>query len=457
MERIRGFFEMQDQDIPKGERLERAILEAIRKKRFREGEALPPQREIADGLGMALGTVTFICNRLKKAGIIYGERGRGSFVAFQERFAHDAGDRFSLDEDYLYQDHTVQEDNSLIFCNLVERLEFLNDPLPEKLDFSSLENTGQNLRDLGAEYLQELGIFIKARDVMPSHNAYIALWTAMRICCTQGTVFGAPVLSFLPLLRNFLTKTNVKLISIDCDQYGIIPENLEYACRNHGLRVLTCSPECELPTTAHMGKQRRFAIVEVARKYDLTIIENCWLLSNGKKPKLPPLTMLAPERTIFLEHASKMISCGNFCSFSYIPQGLKDAFIYNRNIIAGPLPLFTRKITQYWLEKGLAAHEFNKKNQKIIARNEMAREILSPLPVMIHNYARFCWLPLCRGQSSSVLRQKLAEKGVLVATASNFQISSVLKEDGVLIGLGFEAEDERLAHALRIIKQEIIS
>ena len=457
MKRLRIFYEAQDQDVPKGERLERAILEAISKKVFLSGEPLPTQRSIADELNIALGTVTSVCNRLRKTGIIYGERGRGSFVAFQERFAHDAGDRFSLDDDYLDTNFNRHKHPELIFCNLVERLEFLNSPLPEEINFAAIESTTHNLRDLGAVYLRQHGIFVNAHDVTLSHNAYIALWTAMRVCCPQGTVLGAPCLSFLPLFRNVLTNANIKLISIDCDQYGILPESLEYSCRNHGLRVLTCSPECELPTTMRMGKQRRLAIAELARKYDLTLIEHNWLLPSDNEPELPALTSLAPERSIFLEHGSKMLSSGNFCSFSYVPQHLREIFVYNRNIVAGPIPLLTRKLTQYWIEKEYARREFNEKNEIIIRRNEIARAILSPLPVMIHNYARFCWLPMCKGLSSSELRKKLAEKGVLIAAAASFQIGSVCKEDGILIGLGFEPEEDRLVKALTLIKHEVLS
>lgn len=98
-----------------------------------------------------------------------------------------------------------------------------------------------------------------------------------------------------------------------------------------------------------------------------------------------------------------------------------------------------------------------KKNKEIIIRNKMARKILDPLPVRIHKYARYCWLPLDKHQSGQKMRERLRQKGVLVSSAQNYQIGSICSEDGILIGLGQEPDRQKLQYALKIIREEILS
>lgn len=456
MENLKKYFESQDIDLTKAEKLNQAIMGMIDDGVLESGDAMPPQREISEKLNMALSMVTKVFNTLKKRGILYGERGRGSFVAFKKQFAHDTGDRFSLDEDHLSDAEASSVSEWPILCNLVERLSFLNDSLPGVINLEEACNEGKTLKDYGAEYLRQMGIFVHPEDVMISHNAYIALWTAFQICCASGAVLGTPELSFVPLFRNRLVADNVRIIPLACDRYGILPDALEAACKAHRLNVVTCSPECELPTTRRMGKGRRMEIAQLARKYDLTIIENNWLLPDGREPDVPALAMFAPERTIYLEHGSKMLSGECFCSFSYVPQSLYEKFVYQRNIMAGPLSLLHRKMTQLWLDGGYAKRDFARKNREIIRRNELVREILDPLPVKIHRYARFCWLPLDKTCPGNILRQKLLGRGVLVSTAQNYLVGSVCHEDGILIGLGYEPSRERLAKALELIKDEAL-
>lgn len=455
---IHDAFAAQDASLPRGKRLEAALLSLLDRAVLVEGDALPPQREVAGALGLSLGTVTKAYERLKRSGMLYGERGRGSFIAYRRQFAHDFGDRFVLDEDHLHDGVAEGEadEDACILCNVIERLEFLNPPLPARLPLGPAPGEGpDSLRETGSAYLRQLGVYLRPGDVMLSHNAYVALWTAFQVGCPPGSVLGVPTLSFMPLFQQRLVAANVRLVPLSSDDYGIVPEALENACRTQGLSVLSCSPECELPTTYRMEGKRREEIAALARKYDLKVIEHNWLLPNGQEPDQRALAMFIPERTIFLEHGSKMLACGTCCSFSYVPESLRADFIYMRNILFGPLPLLSRRLSYSWLSKGFARRDFARKNAEIVKRNALIKEVLDPLPVRMNKYARFCWVPLERGQSGNGIRKSLQRQGVLVSTAEKYLVGSACKEDGILIGLGYEASFARFEKALRIIKREL--
>lgn len=131
MERLRTGFAAQDEGLSKAQRLAHAIMALIDQGIYKEGEALPSQRDIADEFQMALSVVSKVFTSLKKQGALYGERGRGSYVTFRARFAHDFGDRFTKDDAWLQR--PPHAETGPVLCNLISRMSFLNDPLPEKL------------------------------------------------------------------------------------------------------------------------------------------------------------------------------------------------------------------------------------------------------------------------------------------------------------------------------------
>ena len=58
------------------------------------------------------------------------------------------------------------------------------------------------------------------------------------------------------------------------DPEGLRPDALEKAIVETGARVLAVLPTLQNPTGRIMSRARRDAIVEIARRHDLTIVED---------------------------------------------------------------------------------------------------------------------------------------------------------------------------------------
>ncbi|HEY7698302.1 MAG TPA: winged helix-turn-helix domain-containing protein, partial [Vicinamibacteria bacterium] len=63
-----------------------AIAEDISNGKLSDGERLPPQRDLADELKVALTTVTRAYTEAERRGLVSGEVGRGTFVRRMETF-----------------------------------------------------------------------------------------------------------------------------------------------------------------------------------------------------------------------------------------------------------------------------------------------------------------------------------------------------------------------------------
>ena len=68
--------------------LVRALAEDIGAGKLPNGFRLPPQRELADQLKVALGTVTRAYDEAEKRGLVFGDGRRGTFVGEAPRPRH---------------------------------------------------------------------------------------------------------------------------------------------------------------------------------------------------------------------------------------------------------------------------------------------------------------------------------------------------------------------------------
>lgn len=69
-----------DDPTPPYEQLRRQLVELIRSRVIRPGERLPPVRQLAGDLGLAVGTVARTYRELDAEGLIHSKRGGGTRV-----------------------------------------------------------------------------------------------------------------------------------------------------------------------------------------------------------------------------------------------------------------------------------------------------------------------------------------------------------------------------------------
>lgn len=89
----------------------------------------------------------------------------------------------------------------------------------------------------------------------------------------------------------------------------MLPDAFRSACRQSAPKALYTVPTLHNPTTAIMPTERRRRIIEIARKYDVTIVEDDvfgFLVPDGPAP----IQVLAPDITLHISSLSKSIAPG---------------------------------------------------------------------------------------------------------------------------------------------------
>ncbi len=102
----------------------------------------------------------------------------------------------------------------------------------------------------------------------------------------------------------------VDYLSVKCDDDGMLPESLEHALKQKP-KIVYVIPNFDNPSGTTMSLERRQLLVDLARKYNVPIIEdNPYGELRFRGEYLPNLLELAPERVIYSSTFSKIMAPG---------------------------------------------------------------------------------------------------------------------------------------------------
>jgi DNA-binding transcriptional MocR family regulator len=235
-----------------------------------------------------------------------------------------------------------------------------------------------------------------------------------------------------------------RLHALAMDGEGILPSAFEQACRA-GLRLAVFSPTLHNPTTATMSLARRMALVALARKWDVVIVEEDVYGLLGEDPP-PALAALAPERVIYLTGLSKTVAPGLRLGYLVFPERLRarrqDAEHHTSWYVA-PLSM---AVATRWMDDGTAWRRLLAQRKELAARHRLCRELLRNFSWRGDPHCPHLWLETPPG-GSDAFAQRASAAGVVVVPAGVFA-SGRLAADGVRVSLGAATDRAALADGL---------
>ncbi|HEY7387966.1 MAG TPA: GntR family transcriptional regulator, partial [Bryobacteraceae bacterium] len=96
--------DIEHREGPPAQRIVEALAEAVNDGRLPVGAQLPPHRDLAESLGVAVGTVSRAYALARERGLITGTVGRGTFVAAASDGEEDSGGEIDLTQNYVRWD-----------------------------------------------------------------------------------------------------------------------------------------------------------------------------------------------------------------------------------------------------------------------------------------------------------------------------------------------------------------
>lgn len=480
-------------DRPKYLALADAVDQAFRERKLAPGAALPPQRDLAQALGVTLGTVSRAYAEAATRGLVEAAVGRGTFIRAHRpdvdvmppdaaegdgtsgisypAFSSPAQDSRSGKEQAGACSHVLN-------LGFIAPFEHLNPSLSQGLrnltehDAASLDalqryrRPGGMLRhrEAGAAWAMRYGLAVRSEELLICAGSQHALLTILTSLCAPGDRIAAESLSY-PLLRQLARRLRIQVVPVRTDAGGMSPEALDAACRSappgNRIRAVYLMPSCRNPTLTQMSLRRREELVEVCRRRDLLIMEDdvFALTQHRDTPcpegsnSLPPLAKLAPERACFIAATSEVLGGGLRVAYLCPPQHHLDELERTISYTISMVPPLMAELAARWISDGTAQRVLDAKRAEAGARNAIARDILDGFEPVTRGTGFFCWLRLPEPWTGMRFADAARERGVLVAEGEHFAMSHGVPEHGVRIALGGVKRREDLAAALETLAE----
>ncbi|MCB5410413.1 PLP-dependent aminotransferase family protein [Pseudogemmobacter faecipullorum] len=439
-------------NVPAYLRLAREFEQQIREGNLPLGSQLPAQRELALARNVHVSTVTRAYRELQKLDLVTGSTRRGTIVTGNGTMPR--ADRGGSGAALI--DLTVNRPASDAFLRQLEAEmpRLAADPRFAEVQEYQLPEGPLWAREAGQNWIALNGFRPPLSDIVLTSGAQHALLAVICGHINPGDTIVADRLTYYGL-RALAQMFRFRIIGIGSDHEGLSAQELRQLCASQSIKALFVVPTMQNPLVVSMSAQRRQDIVEIAREYDLLIIEDD-VYGPLQDNRPPAFWQLAGERSYHISTLSKALAPGLRIGWLSCPPG--------RAVIMGeairttawmPAPL-TALVAARWIEDGTAATILRAQQAEVHARHQLITRELRGFDLVSDPRCMFLWLRLPAPWRAQEFAETLYAQGVSVMPADAFACDRQPVEHAVRINFGGASSREALLQASRIIAATLV-
>ena len=430
--------------------IERSIADGV----LPVGARLPPQRELAERLGVSVGTVTRAYEEADRRGLTIGHVGRGTYVTGFEDL--DSVRKPSEIIDLSMNCPPMVAAERLLaesWGKVRRRRDFL-----DVFTYAPIEGSAPHRRMAAAWLARTAGLEESSADrILVTSGCQAAMDLVISHLCRPGDTILAEELTFSGI-KAIARQRGLKLVGIPMDREGMDPEALAKAARSVPSAVLYTMPTLHNPTGRTMSLSRRKDVLKVARKAKIRIVEDDNYAVFAERPaEVLPLTSLAPDLCFYVSGLSKSIAPGLRTGFVVAPTETAAALLSQAvRAAAYTTQSMGLLIAQQAIEDG-AAEQIVKENRRIVyARNALLRRGLAreETKCALH-CSPHIWLSLSESESERV-ELKLFREGVRLTPFAVPRLPGA-RENGLRICVGAPRREEDFRRAVTQLQRALLA
>ncbi|PYE24887.1 PLP-dependent aminotransferase family protein [Paraburkholderia silvatlantica] len=437
----------------------RNLEEQVRSGQYPPGSRLPPQRDLAVELGINVSTVSRAYKELQARGLIVASKRRGSIVTGGAMPAVGAaaqrGSEASGADANGVVDLTVNRPATGEFLAQLARTmaSISRDPRFAQTQEYQPPQGAEWARAAGAQWIAAPGFTLSPENLVVTSGAQHGLYAVLSSLMGHEGVILSDKLTYYGL-KALAPVFQFELVGIPSDAEGLLPDQLEDACRRMPVKAIFTVPNLQNPSVVTMSLERRLALVEIARRHHIAIIEDD-VYGPLLRKRLPTIASLCPELTFHVASTSKVLAPGLRIGYLLTPpHGAPLAAEAVRTTAWMPAPL-TTLITTRWIEDGTAHLILEAQRAELQARQELALEILPRELLNSDPACMFVWLRVPAPWRSDDFAANALARGVNTMPASAFAVDRSTLEHGVRINLACATSREQLARALKVLARTL--
>ena len=410
---------------------------------LRQGARLPTHRDLADTLGVTVGTVSRAYAEAARRGLISGEVGRGTFVRGPAAEAEvDDGELADLSQNHPPEPQARPQRAALV--SALARLTASGD-VGRLLDYPAAGG-GAADREAGASWIARSGLRVAPEEVLVCTGSQHGLTIVLATLLEPGDVLLTESLTYAGL-QPVAGLLRLRLRGLAIDAHGLRPDALEAACREGGAKAVYLIPTLHNPTTAVMPLERRREIADVARRHGLRIVEDdVHGLLPSERPA--PIATLVPERSYYLTSTSKTLAPGLRIAYVAAPPADVPRLAASLRATTWAVAPLTAAVASHWIREGTADAIVSARREEARERQSLARERLAGFDFDSQPEAYYLWLRLPEPWRGESFTAEARARGVLVTPAEAFTVGREQPPHAVRICVGAARSRGTLARGL---------
>ncbi len=420
----------------------REIQGLIRSGALPEGFRLPPERRLADALGVNRSTVLNAYRELKAMGLVDAHVGRGTAVL---RAPAPTPTSTSVPWRQLFRASVARAHDPIIsdLLALTERSDVISFsiglPAPELLPLGTLADlTAEMLREVGAplvmhspteghsplretiaEWVATRGIRARASEVLIVSGSQQGLDLVARIFLDPGDAVIVEEPTYIGALQSFRV-TGAKMIGIPIDGDGMRTDILAAVLERERPKLIYTLPTFQNPSGVVMSTERRRHLLELAARYRVPILEDDpYSELRYEGDPLPSLKALDENDLVLYQSTfSKVLFPGLRIGYLVVPPVVLRQLVLAKQ----GADLHANSFSQYVLERFVRDGHFESHLEAVRAAYRRRRDRMVAalgrdpsigLAVTVPRGGFYIWCRLPEGVEQSALLANAAARGVV--------------------------------------------
>ncbi|MEJ6783188.1 aminotransferase-like domain-containing protein [Aminobacter sp. Piv2-1] len=391
------------------------------------GSKLPPQRDLAYDIGVTIGTVGRAYALLRERGLVSGEVGRGTYVlerhgsrpspSAPQTLAHEGSRAVEAPPGKLRFDSTAAPNvgqNKTIETILAA----IGRDNPD--DVTSYTRTfPDHWFEAGSNWLSRNGFRPSPETIVPTLGAHAAVVATIAAVTQPGDHILFEHVTYTQIARS-AGLIGRRMALVNSDAHGVDPDDFEAVCAQKHPKLAFLMPTAQNPTVATMPAERRAAIAEIARKYNVLLVEDD-LYGALTDDATPLLAEFAPERAFVVGGLSKSVAAGVRGGWVSCPTHYRHSIRVAHKMVTGGMPFLLAELCAQLVLSGEASAIRGRSIAEINARLDAVRRTLDGYDFNITANIPFVWLALPEPWNSGTFKNAAYGQGVLIDDEDEFK------------------------------------
>ncbi len=350
------------------QKIARQIEQQITLKTLTAGEKLASIRQLATDFACSKNTVIKALSELEKKHLIYSIPKQGFFVA--KPTAKSAETNSVIDFLFAEPDPTTIQADHFQHC-----AEQVLENLPQHLLSYGQQSGLPRLKKNLIPYFQDQQIFTTPERLVITTGSQQAIDILMnmpfpnkreKILIEQPTYFGA---------LNSANLSGKDILGIQVENQQLDLNRLEYIFKNNEIKFFYVMARFHNPLGHSYSQEVKRALVELANKYDVYLVEDDYLGDLELDSKSDPLFSFDPSgRVIYVKSFSKIFLPGLRLGTVILPEQLLPTFLEYKFCRDFATPVFSQELLATFIENGMFQNHLKTCKKLYPAKMKSAQE-----------------------------------------------------------------------------------